>query len=325
MPTKAKLLRAPRGAILAVVLLVCGSACSSMRATPRYLVDGSGALGGAAWGGTRALGRTSATAGDQLAGAVGGAARSSGRAIGRAGSFTGDLAIDVMDANPAQNAGFLEDPARLVDFERDEHPFQRVWVRPGLELARFDCIQIVPVDVQHVLPNNLWDKLSTASLFGLADDVPRLATRLHGSMLAAFNEDPNQRFRVVEVPTDRTLVLELALIEVVPNKSLLALGALAAMAAPPMIGTPIGTLAATAEHGVVAMEGRVRDGASGEVLAMFSDRESGKTRIIDLQSVLWYGHAYEIFDDWAEQLVAVANRPDQPGLTDPRPFTIRPW
>ena len=41
--------------------------------------------------------------------------------------------------------------------------------------------------------------------------------------------------------------------------------------------------------------------------------------------VRWYGHAHEIIDDWAEQLVAVAHRPASPGIGDPSPFTFKPW
>ena len=31
------------------------------------------------------------------------------------------------------------------------------------------------------------------------------------------------------------------------------------------------------------------------------------------------------FDEWAEQLVAVANQPEDPGIGDPSPFTLTPW
>ena len=81
-------------------------------------------------------------------------------------------------------------------------------------------------------------------------------------------------------------------------------------------------MASRTEHGYVAIEGLVRDGGSGEVMAMFADREKAKTRVIDLQSIRWYGHAHEIIDDWAEQLVAVAHQPASPGIKDPAPFTL---
>ena len=87
----------------------------------------------------------------------------------------------------------------------------------------------------------------------------------------------------------------------------------------------LGTFANRAEHGYVAIEGRVRDGETGEIVVMFADRETAKMRILDIQSLHWYGHAFEIFDEWAAQLVEVANRPLEPGIADSAVFTLYPW
>ena len=246
-------------------------------------------------------------------------------AMGDARSRTGRMAINAMDADLAPDAGFLPEPHRLVEIDRNQHPFQRVWVDPAHDRERYSKILIPPVDIDHTIDTSRWSRMSTASFFGLEDDVDRLALRLGYKIEEAFRNDPQHRFVVVDDPDAETLILEIALVEVVPNKSVMALGALAAMAAPPAVSVPIGTLASRAEHGYVAIEGRVRDGESGEIVAMFADRETGKTRVVDLQSLHWYGHAFEIFDEWAEQLVAVANQPLEPGIPDPRPYSLRPW
>jgi hypothetical protein len=181
------------------------------------------------------------------------------------------------------------------------------------------------VSSDYRLEINFWEKMSTASLFGLDDDLPRLAVSLRDSVETAFRSDPVHRFEVASEPGEKTLILELALVEVVPNKSMFALGALASMGAAPAIGMPIGVIAHTAKRGTVAIEGRVRDSETGELVAMFADRETSKTRVVDIQSVRWYGHAYEIFDEWAVQLVAVTSRPAEPGIADPLPFAFQPW
>ena len=121
------------------------------------------------------------------------------------------------------------------------------------------------------------------------------------------------------------MILELALVEIVPNKSVMALGALASFAGGPAVSSPVNFVASRAEHGFLAIEGRLRDGKTGQVVATFSDREAAKTRVLDLRSLTWYGHANETFDEWAEQLVTVANRPRDPGISDPSPFTLKPW
>ena len=256
---------------------------------------------------------------------VSGAASTTGRVIGGARDTAGDLAIAALDSGPAPHAGFLPEPERLEEIDRSMHPFQRVWVSPDHESERFRRIVIPPVEIEHMLANSWWDKMSTATLFGLDGDAEHLAERLHATVEAAFREDPNHRFEVVEQPDELTLILELALVEVVPNKSVIALGALAAMGGGPAVGSPVGFVASRTEHGYMAMEGRVRNGGTGKVVAMFTDRESAKTRVLDLQSVTWYGHAREIFDEWSEQLVAVANRPLDPGVCDTSPFTHKHW
>lgn len=259
--------------------------------------------------------------------ALDGAMSASGRALDSARTSTAVMTVRALDSGPAPHAGFLTEPELLVDLDRERHPFQRVWVSPGLQRERYDRIAVAPITLDHMLENSFWDKLSTATLFGLDDDAQRIGLRLHDRVEQAFHEDPHRRFEVVAVADadERTLILELALVELVPNKSVVALGALAAMAAPPAISAPLGFVASRTEHGFVAIEGRVRDGGTGEVMAMFADRETAKTRVLDLQSIRWYGHAHEIIDDWSLQLVAVANRPESPGIADPTPFTFKPW
>jgi hypothetical protein len=288
----------------AILLMASLTACVGVQATPEQVA--------AAGGGSAAR-------------VLGGAASMGGRMFIGAGGKSADLAIAVMDSGPAPDAGFLSEPGRMVMLDRSQHPFQRVWVAPTHDRERYRKVVVAPVVIEHMLDNSWWDNMSTAAFFGLEDDAARLAERLQRTVEQAFREDPNRRFEVLDEPDDETLILELALVEIVPNKSVLALGAIAAMAASPVISSPIGFVASQTEHGFMAIEGRVRDGATGEVVAMFSDRETAKTRVLDLQSVMWYGHAYEIFDEWAEQLVAVANHPADPGIGDPRPFTLKPW
>src|SRR4029453_6493569 len=77
----------------------------------------------------------------------------------------------------------------------------------------------------------------------------------------------------------------------VPNKAGLGLLGLAAWAAPLEVGVTVGTLAAFADRGSVALELRARDAMTGDVIAMAADRETGAMRVIDLRSVTWYGNA----------------------------------
>jgi hypothetical protein len=111
-----------------------------------------------------------------------------------------------------------------------------------------------------------------------------------------------------------------------PNKAWLGAVGLASWGNPIIpAGVAGGTLAAFLDRGWVSIEGRVRDVRSGELVVTFADSEMGKTRIVDLQALTWYGHAHEIFDDWAQQFVERLNTPlDQPVAEAPW-FTLKPW
>jgi Protein of unknown function (DUF3313) len=94
------------------------------------------------------------------------------------------------------------------------------------------------------------------------------------------------------------------------------------MVAPPEVGIPA---AVAAGKSSVAIEGRVRDSVSGDVLMMFADREEPPQRIIDLKSVTWWEHAKESIDLWAKQMVKPANTPPTEKVKDEAFFTLRPW
>jgi hypothetical protein len=137
-----------------------------------------------------------------------------------------------------------------------------------------------------------------------------------------------KHFTVVEDPgaiDGDTAVLEVALVELVPNKAVLGAIGLAAWGAPLEIGIPVATATTFVAHGSIAIEARVRDSASDEVIAMFADRETGKIRVIDLRSLTWYGNAEEAMDEWARAFVELANTPRDGRVSRSPLFTLMPW
>ena len=70
---------------------------------------------------------------------------------------------------------------------------------------------------------------------------------------------------------------------------------------------------------------RAHHALTGDVIAMAADRETGATRVIDLRSVTWYGNAHEIFGQWAQEMVELANTPSTEQVAHSRYFTLLPW
>ena len=114
-------------------------------------------------------------------------------------------------------------------------------------------------------------------------------------------------------PGSRTVILEMALVELVPTKVWLNTVTVGLTT-----GTPV-------NRGTVAIEGRIRDGASGKVIATFADREVSKASIVNRADLTWYFHAHRIIDEWAAQLVALVNARESEIVKRSSPFTLKPW
>jgi hypothetical protein len=112
-------------------------------------------------------------------------------------------------------------------------------------------------------------------------------------------------------------------VDVIPNKAALgALGLAATVVAAPV---GVGIAAKEAGKGSVAIEGRIRDASTGQIVGMWADREHGKFGPINLRRATWYGEAHKIIEEWAGQWVKIANADPGEKVKDTRTFTLMPW
>jgi hypothetical protein len=218
---------------------------------------------------------------------------------------------------PAPDAGYLSESYKMTE-QRGRFPFQRVWVKPGINKDSYNAITISPVNTQYLMENTGWKAANPGNL-RLEESAHNLAEYTQKTFIRAFSEDKHQRLIVVGQPGQGVLLLDLAIVELVPSKAVLSA---VSMVAPPQVGVPA---AVAAGKSSVAIEGRVRDGVSGEVLMMFADREEPPQRVIDLKSVTWWEHAKDSIDLWAKQMVKLANTPPTEKVKDEAFFKLRPW
>lgn len=220
---------------------------------------------------------------------------------------------------PAPDAGFIEQPYRQS--KPTDLPFQKVWIKPGFDAGNYQQLVVTPVDTQYMLKMDWLHSMSSASwLGGVKKDINELAQYFHGQVVTDFNNDPKQRFQVVDPgqATQAALSLELALIEIAP--SMPVMHALS-WAGPPGTGTAAGTI----NQRRAAFEGRLRDLQTGEIIATFADRDTQDAGPLDLTRLTWYGPAKGIMDQWAKQFVQIANRKPGEIISDPISFTLRPF
>lgn len=233
-------------------------------------------------------------------------------------SGTNTLKADVLE--PAPDAGFIEQPERQS--KRADLPFQKVWIKPGFDKGNYGELIVAPINTDYMEKMDWLHSLSSANIIGnVKKDTEELAVYFRQQIIKNFREDPNHRFTLIEFASQHqqpALKLEIALIEIMPSQSMLhALS----WAGPP--GT--GTAASAINQRRAAFEARLRDAQTGEVVATFADRDMQDAGPLDLTRLTWYGPAKGIMDRWAKQFVQIANRKPGEMVTDPIPYTLRPF
>jgi len=223
-----------------------------------------------------------------------------------------------MKAEPSKGAGFV--PVDEMS-KREDLPFQKVWVKAGVDWNQYKTVYIKDVNTKYLLEANWWQKSIRSD--DMAKDARNIAQYMHDKFKEAFRNDPKNRFQVVATPQPGSLTLELALTELVPSHPVLEAMSIAAP-----YGSGVAVQAATKESGAkatVAFEAKINDTATGKALAMMADREQGKVAPVNLRALTWYGEANVIVDEWADQFVQIANKRPGETVKDSSPFTLKPW
>lgn len=233
-------------------------------------------------------------------------------------SVSNDAKGKMVEAAP--NRGFIENPEQQV--KRNDLPFQKVWIKPGFDLSQFKEIVVSPVNTQYMMEMDWLHKASSASWFGnVKKDIAELAVYFHDQVVKEFKNDPKHRFKVLEAGSDHkdpAVRLELALVEIDPSTPVLH-----ALSWAGPIGT--GSAMGAVNQRRAAFEGRLRDLQTGEVIATFADRDMADVGPLDLTRLTWYGPAKGIMDRWAKQFVQIVNRKPGEAVTDPTPYTLKPF
>ena len=215
-------------------------------------------------------------------------------------------------AKPGKTTGFLGNDPRLKQ-DPQLKIFHKTWYKQDADWDKYRKIHVPPVNTRYLQEMGWWDK---CSLKGeqKEQDIKDLATYMWRKVVEAQKQNTHRnRLPVVNRPDRDTIIMELALTEVVPTKAWLNWISYA------------GTMMSL-DQATVAFEGRLRDGATREIICKFADREMGKANLIgNIKDFGWSGHAKAIIDEWAKQFVDVVNMDDDDVLKDSLPFELKVW
>jgi len=240
--------------------------------------------------------------------------------------FAASVFLAGCKATEAPSTAFTESPELMT--KDATLPYQRTYWNKSFDAHAYDEIMIAPVNTDYIIAQNFWEKANivSASPEQVKKDVAAIAEYTRESFVRAAADDPKHRFKVVNTAGPKTLIVELAIVQVVPSKAVLnAIGYVTWIPTVVRLAGSKTTDSQDTGKGVIAIEGRIRDGATGEIIGMFADREHPKSAIIDLKSLNWWAPTKAIIDEWSQQLIAIANRPPGGVVKDAPAFELLVW
>jgi len=129
-------------------------------------------------------------------------------------------------AKPAPDAGFLEQPAMMSS--NDKHAvFQRSYRDPNVDFDKYTELTVAPVNMHYMMTQSFWEKSNEANVSKeqVQKSADQIAEYTRNAFIKAAKEDPKHRFAVVDRAGPKTLVVETAIVQLVPSKAVLnALG-----------------------------------------------------------------------------------------------------
>ena len=181
-----------------------------------------------------------------------------------------------------------------------------VWVAPSVKgkavSELYTKVHFTPVATGRLESQSWWSAQSPIKQKELHAEARQLAQHMNGVLDNAARNDPARRLTVVSQPGPDTVIVDMAIIELVPAKAYWNSAATAAGFVVPGAG-----LLSAAGSGSVGIEGRVRDGKTGAVIASFRHHMKDKMAVVNINSYKWYAGSQANLDEIAGKIAQVLN------------------
>lgn len=233
----------------------------------------------------------------------------------------------LVKAFPADPTDFLQHGKELKKTRAADSPFLLDWTNPDAKAwakaAESKTLFIAPVSLQNLRPMSRTLSKVEVSEKERQKKVMKLAANLESDLKKAFEKAPQPRREVVAVADNKSLILELAIVELNPNP---ISGGLLRKGINILLWPGAETMMSHKLKGNMAIEGRLRDEGSKQTLYEFADAEQNRSGII-----LYY-HDYTNFSyfrkavrEWATQIEDVIRKQGKSSIKDGPPATFMLW
>jgi hypothetical protein len=200
-------------------------------------------------------------------------------------------------------------------------PFLHSWIAPQETPIPYSSLYVKPVRTD-LLPEDMWLRsrgLAVSSKEEFQKDAAIIARYFRIRLLSELKSTSSQLFRVVESPDNNSLILEIALTELVLSEPLVRAAALAV----PFPGVDLAVSTISDPH--VSFAARFTSPDGTKLVATAADRRFPPIRLIDLNKLRARSSAREIIAHWARQLAQAIQLDDFNKVEGNSWFSILPW
>lgn len=181
---------------------------------------------------------------------------------------------------------------------------------------QFSKVYFAPVSVGNLSRQGWWTSQSAITQRQLEADARKLAGNFRRSLANSAYYAPDRKLTVVKQPGPDTMIIETAITELVPAKAYWNAAATAAGFVVPGAG-----LLSAAGSGTITVEGRVRDGNNGKLVANFRDTMKDKMALVNIDSYSWYGGSEANLQEMAANIAKAINA--KPGTMINQPSRVK--
>jgi hypothetical protein len=200
-------------------------------------------------------------------------------------------------------------------------PFLHAWIAPQETPIPYSSIYVKPVRAD-LIPKDMWLRsrgLAVSSEEEFKKDADIIARYFRIRLLSELKATSSKRFTVVDTPDDRSLVLEIAITELVLSEPIIRAAALAV----PFPGVDLALSTITDPH--VSFAARFTSPDGKKLIATAADRRFPPIRLIDLNKLRARSSAREIIAHWARQLAQAIQLNEFKKVEGNTWFAILPW
>jgi len=229
----------------------------------------------------------------------------------------------LLKAKPAPLSRFIEKPAQMRP-ARERLPVHNAWSSPDAAVRHRANekrqIYVAPVQLAYLRPLKKPLVRYQVEHGDIRRNEREMATRLRNAFANAFLKSEHPRYLLAQKPNSYSVTLELAIVELNPTSPK---GNMVKTAAKFVVG-PLSAIGGYFTKGNIAIEGKVRNSSTGELIFQFADSEQDKMTFYSLRDYKPYGHAIHAIGEWAAQFELFTRTPPHQKIDDTFCFTLDP-